>query len=158
VADFTLPRDDEQRVEEALVNYLRPARLALRHDVGVVLPGERGEPVGFRAGDVDEQIARRGDVRDIEDLVGEPGQGSLGECNQSHGHVDAHDRHRRVDPVLHDLQVALDVPAAADAVHDGGQPHRHIRRHLFLRASAHCVPLPPAGRGTSPVAPRRQSR
>jgi hypothetical protein len=50
-----------------------------------------------------------------------------------------------VDPVLHDLQVALDVLAAGNAVHNGGEPHRHIRRHVLLRASAHCVPLP-AGR------------
>jgi hypothetical protein len=50
--------------------------------------------------------SRCGDMRDIEDLVGEPGQGSLGECDQPHGHVDADDRHSRVDPVLDDPQVA----------------------------------------------------
>jgi hypothetical protein len=33
------------------------------------LPGERGKPVCLWSGDVDEQIARRGDVRDVEDLI-----------------------------------------------------------------------------------------
>jgi hypothetical protein len=62
VDDLTLPGDDEQGIEEALVDYLGPARLALGHDVCVVLPGERGKPVCLWSGDVDEQIARRGDV------------------------------------------------------------------------------------------------
>ena len=56
-------------------------------------------------------------------------------------------RAARVDPILHDPQVALDVPAAADAVHNGGEPHRHIRRHVLMRASAHCV-SPSAGGST----------
>ena len=59
VDDLTVPGDDEQGVEEALVDDLGPARLALDHDVGVVLPGQRGEPVRLRPGDVDEQVARR---------------------------------------------------------------------------------------------------
>src|SRR5262249_16673091 len=57
VDNLTLPRDDEQGVEEAMVDHLRPARLALGHDVRIVLPGERGEPVCLRAWDVDEQVA-----------------------------------------------------------------------------------------------------
>jgi hypothetical protein len=72
---------------------------------------ERGEALGLRAGDVDEQVARRGHVRNVEDLVGEARQRTLGERDQLDGHVDADDRDGGVDAVLDGAEVALDVGA-----------------------------------------------
>src|SRR5262249_3459088 len=87
----------------------------------------------------------------------EPGQGSLGERDQPHRHVDADDRHGRVDPVLDDLQVAFDVAAAADAGHHGREPDCHIRRHGLLRTIAHRVPLGMLSTAAAPLPPNNQS-
>ena len=42
------------------------------------MAGERGEPLGLLAGDVDEQVAGGGDVGDVERLVGETRERTLG--------------------------------------------------------------------------------
>jgi hypothetical protein len=65
-------------------------------------------------------------VGDVEGLVREPGQRSLGERDQPHGHVDPDDRHGGVDPVLDDGEVAPDVLALGDAVDDGRKTHREV--------------------------------
>src|SRR5262249_14821677 len=55
-----------------------------------------------------------------------------------------------MDCVLDDLQVSLDTAAAADAVHDGRQPDRHVGRHLFLRTSGHRAPPDMLSAATAP--------
>ena len=120
-------RKHEEGVEEAVGHHLGPARFALGHDVGVVVARQLRQPLGLRAGDVDEQLTRRNHVRDVEDLVGEPRQRALGEGDQLDRQVDADDRDGSVDRVLDDVQVPLDVRTLPDAVHDRGEAHRHVR-------------------------------
>ena len=128
VHDLALRREHEQRVEEAIGHDLGPARLALHDDVGLVEARELGQPLALGARDVDEELARRRDVRDVEDLVREARERALRERDQLHRHVDADDRDRGVDGVLDDVEVALDVPALGDAVDDRREADRHVRR------------------------------
>ena len=146
VHDLALRRDHEQRVEEAVGHDLGPARLALHDDVGLVEPRELGQPLALLARDVDEELARRGDVRDVEDLVREPGQRALGERDQLHRHVDADDRDRGVDGVLDDVQIALDVTALGDAVDDGREADGHVRRDRGAFAHGRGCYAGPSGR------------
>jgi hypothetical protein len=129
VDDLALRRDDEEHVEEPFLHHLGPARLGLDDDVRVVEPGQRREPLRLRTRNVDEEIARRDHVRDVEDLVREAGQRAFCERDQLHGHVDPDDRDGRMDAVLDDPEVPLDVLPAADAVNDRRQPDRHVRRN-----------------------------
>jgi len=79
---------------------------------------QSGQPVGLRPWNVDEELACRGYVGDVEDLVGEPSQRALSQRDQPHRHVDADDRYGGMNAVLDYLQVAVDVLAAAYAVDD----------------------------------------
>ncbi|HUA31201.1 MAG TPA: hypothetical protein VMC03_20130 [Streptosporangiaceae bacterium] len=54
-----------------------------------------------------------------------------GQRDQPDGQVDPDDRDGRVNGVLDDRKVPLDVAAAANAVDDRGESHGHIRRHLL---------------------------
>ena len=154
VHDLALRREHEQRVEEAVGHDLGPARLALHDDVGLVQARELGEPVALGARDVDEELARGRDVRDVEDLVGEAGQRALGQRDQLDGHVDADDRDRGVDRVLDDVEVALDVTALRDAVDDRREADCHVRRDRGAFAHGRgCY-----GGGAAACAPRVRAR
>ena len=84
--DELAPRgDDDQRVEEAVGDNLRPACLALGNDVGLVVTRQGGKPFRLGPGDVDEQVACRGDVWDVEDLVRESGERALGQSDSLTG-------------------------------------------------------------------------
>ena len=124
---LALRRDDEQGVEETVRDHLGPARLALRHDVRLVVARQLSQTFRLRSRDVDEQLVCRGHVRNVEDLVRETGQRSLGEGDQLHRHVDADDRDGGVDGVLDDSQVPVDVASGADTVHDRRQADRQVR-------------------------------
>ena len=63
---------------------------------------------------------------DVERLVGEAREGALGERDHPHRHVDADHGHGRVDPVLDDGEVSLDVLALADAVDDRREPDGEV--------------------------------
>ena len=150
--DLAGRRDDEQRVEEAVVHHLRPARLALDDDVGPVHLRQAGQPLGLRTGDVDEQLARGERVRQIEGLVGEAGEGALGEGDQLHRHVDVDHRHGGVNVVLDDVEVDLDVLSLGHAVDDRREADGHVRRDRLAGGPSGPPALLGAGhaRGESP--------
>ena len=148
VHDLALRRDDEEHVEVAVRDHLRPARLALDAEVDVVALRQAGEHLGLLSRDVDEEVAGGRDVGHVERLVGEAGEGSLGERDQPDRHVDPDHGHRRVDAVLDDGEVAGDVLALAHAVDDGREPDREVWSD-WLRILGH---VPPSGSG----GPRRR--
>ena len=121
VHHFAIGSDDEQRVEVAVGHDLRPARLALADDVGVVELRQPAQVFGLLTGDIDEQIARRHHVWQVEDLVGESGERTFGEGDDLHGHVDVDHRNRRVDHLLDVFEVVPDLFSFRDAVDDRRQ-------------------------------------
>ena len=90
---------------------------------------QSGEPLALGAGDVDEEVVRGDDVRDVESLVGEPGQRPLGEGDELDRHVDADHRHGGVDPVLDRVEVRADVLALTDPVDHRREADCEVRRH-----------------------------
>ena len=129
LVDDVAPRpDDEQRVEVAVLDDLGPPGLALDDDVGLVLDGELAQHLGLRTGDFDVEVPGRRHVRDVEHLVGEAGQRTLGQAHQLHGQVDVHRGDAGVDAVDDRIQVAGDVVPLAGPVDDGREPDRVVRR------------------------------
>ena len=116
----------EPDVEEA-AGELGMAGLGLAHQVGVPLPGQRAEEVGFRAGDVDGAFAGEGLVVQVEDLVVEPLQRAFWDGDQADRQVQAGQPGRGLDQVRQVLEVDTDVLAAADAAHRGNQAQGLIR-------------------------------
>src|SRR5262249_3255536 len=138
--DLPLWRDHEQEVEEPVVDHFGPTGLALNDDVCRVPARQRGEPLRLRPRYIDEELACGGDLSYVEDLVGEAGEGAPSQQDESNRPVDADDRDGCMYPALDNLQVALDVPAAADSVDDGRQTDRHVGRDgLGLVQHLHCV-------------------
>ena len=129
VDHFALRTDHKERVEVALLHHLRPARFALRDQVGLVVRGDPPQPLGFLPRDFNEQVPGGNPVGQVERLVGEAGECAFGQRDDLDRQVNAHHGHRRVDGVLDRIQVALDVFPAADAIYHGGKPDRHVRRH-----------------------------
>ena len=53
----------------------------------------------------------------------------FGQGDELHRHVDVDHRHRRVNVVLDDVEIDLDVLAFRDPIDVGGQTNGHIRRY-----------------------------
>jgi hypothetical protein len=94
------------------------------------MPGQLAECLGLFAGQVDEDVARRGDMRHVEDLVGETGQRAFGQRHNADRRVDGADRDGGMDGFLDRLKIVPDVLALCDAGDDGRKSDRHVGRDI----------------------------
>ena len=117
--------DDKADIKEPIRPIL-VARLGLRHDVDAPGAGEPPEPVGFRAGNIDGAGPRELGVIDVEDLVVEPLQRTLGNGDEANRNIEVRQPERRLGQAFQMLQVLLDVLSAADAPKARDQPDRGI--------------------------------
>ena len=124
--DVALGAQDEPDVEEA-PGELRMARLGLGHHERVPLPGQTAEIIGLRAGDVNRAFGGELLVIEVEHLVVEPLQRSLGHGDQPDRQVQAGQPRRGLDQVREMLEVRLDLVTAADAAHRRNQAEGLIR-------------------------------
>ncbi len=113
--DLAVRIDDEADVEKTVRPVLM-ARLGLRHDEDVPLPGQLADLVGLGTGYVDAAGARVIGVVDVEHLVVEAHQRALGDRQKPHRDVEIGQPERRLGQALEVLDVVGDVVAAADAV------------------------------------------
>src|SRR5579864_7065872 len=87
--DFVVPQDDLAfRIEdksdiEVPILPVGMVRLGLGHDEGVVFAGDDAKRLGLSAGNVDRALLRELDVIEIQNLVVEALQRTLGQCNQT---------------------------------------------------------------------------
>src|SRR5262245_3537986 len=157
--------DDEADVEVAVLE-VGVARLGLGHHEGAVLPGDLGELFRLLAGNVDRALPGERHVVEVENLVVERLQGTLGEGDEANGNVEARQPRGRLHEVTEMVQVELDVLPLADAAHGGDETDRGVRLdHAFAppgRASHRardrrrdCTPRP--GRAASSAGPGRMA-
>jgi hypothetical protein len=142
--------DVEEHPREMLV-----ARLGLRHDEHVPVPGQLPEEGGLLAGDVDRDLVGVGAVVEVEDLVGEALEGALGDRDQSHRQVEAGQPRRGRHHLGDVVEVAPDLRAPAHAAHGRDQAdcgvgldHGAPSGWPACRYAPSCAARPVVGRGS----------
>src|SRR4051794_5749732 len=124
--DGTVRVNNEADIEEPVRPVLMP-RLGLRHDEHTPLPGEAAEAVSLRAGNVDRAGAREVCVIDVQDLVVETLQRTLGDGDQAHWNVEVGQPECRLGQAFQMFKVLFHVLPAADAPEARDQPDGVIR-------------------------------
>jgi len=132
--------------------------LALVHEIWVSSAGERGNPVLSLVRGFHEQIAAPRGRAESQYLSVNPVNGSLGQRDQPHGHVDAMIEPPRGSHPPRSAGCAR-YPGGSDSVPQRLRvlPPPYKAPATYSVASAHCVPTSPGARNPCPVASARQS-
>ena len=163
VHDLALRRDDEQRVEVAVRHHLGPARLALDDEVRLVVPRERAPAARVSSPGMSMKRSCAATTCGMSKASSvKPVSAPSASAISLHRHVDADDRHRRVDAVLDRVEVppmCLRSPTPWTTVE---RPTARYGATACARASTRCRPRrgwrgPPVRRPTRspPLSARR---
>ncbi len=117
--------DDERAVEETLGEF-RVLGLGLGDDVGAVLFRLAPQQFGLIAGDVNGHLLDILAVVPVEDLVGEPLEGSFGDSHQADRQVNRAEPNRGVHQLGDVADVVNDLGPLAAATHGGLKGQCHI--------------------------------
>ena len=112
--------------------------LGLTHEVHAVLPAQLAERLGLGAGHVDRAGFGEGGVVEVQDLVVESLQRTLGKSDEAHRKVERREPRRRLHHVAMVIDVAHDLRSSRHAPHRRDQPHCVVR----LDHRAHPSPWP----------------
>src|SRR5579875_2648920 len=127
---LSLRVDDRQRIEIAVSDDFRPARLALENNVGFVMPGQPPQKLCLFTRDINENITGGSDVGNIVNFIGEAGQSSLGKRDHLHRQVDGDDAHSRMDRILNCLQIDTDLPSLTHCVDNRRDAYCGVRSYI----------------------------
>ena len=100
--------------------------LRLSHHEGVVGPGQLPEELRLRPRDVDRAVPGKGGVVEVEHLVVERLQTTLGDRDEPYRQIKARQPGRGLEQLRDVLEVATDVGAGANTTNGGDEAHGRV--------------------------------